>query len=254
MENFEVIGFQSCGSVRRCCLRESGAVLVELGFTLPLLLLFGFGAVYLGHVFSAESGLLTASAATRIAVTRAQIRPPDPSVLADYPIPAVRDYAVNGNVTPRLEGLLSSPEDLAAAGDLESLYDPLIATVFPDIDPTIAGPQPGTLSDLSEEYLYSMVYSINLLRQTLGNATKVPCIGNMQPGCIRCLPLPEPNDPTNPNVPGFAGIQCEYVPASIFVRSLVGMAGLLGSGNELAFLERVTQSHAGYAYTHGDGS
>lgn len=180
--------------------REAGAALVELAIALPVLLLLLFCVMYVSHLMSARAALSTAVNSVRIAATRANL-PKSPQLVEDI------KFFNEDKLHPLLA---SSGLEQEAFSDGINGYKQFYQSQYG---------KSKELSDFEIEEILSMVYAINIVRQSLGKQVRTPCKDS---GCLLCLPVPAPwaDDPngltntitTPPPGARFAGIYCEYRP------------------------------------------
>jgi len=198
--------------------RQYGGALIELTIALPVLLILLSAVMHVAHLMSARAAIVTAVNSVRISATRANL--PISTEVFDE----IESFRATRNASPRLKSLLASKdlESAAFSPSGKNSYNDFLkdASQFP-------APAP-ELMELEKEDLISMVYSIGIVRQSLGEHVKTPC---QEPGCLLCLPIPPPwSDGTLTTKPArarFAGIRCEYTPDGFIFTMISSLLRLL---------------------------
>ncbi|NBW41633.1 pilus assembly protein [bacterium] len=216
----------------RCYQRQYGGALIELTMALPVLLILLSAVMYFAHLMSARAAIVTAVNSVRIAATRAN------SPISTEVFREIESFHATGNASQRLKSLLASKdlEDAAFSTSGRDSYNDFLkdASQFPAPAPELMG--------LEKEDLISMVYSIGIVRQSLGEHVKTPC---QEPGCLLCLPIPPPwadvspgqtsTLTTKPARARFAGIRCEYIPDGFIFNMINSLLRLLDpNGGDLS--------------------
>lgn len=196
---------------------ELGATLVEYAIILPVLLLLLYAVLGISHLGSIQTTLTVATASARTAAARARL--PNP------PIDDINQYALGGAPSSRLQSMFASPGKEGTAFGIG-------AGSYADFLETLYGTPVG-LEELSLPHLYALVYAIGIVRENLGGIIQLPC---KEPGCLLCLPIPNPADPLNLES-DFIGIKCQYRPSSLFMTPLARLLNTMGGYGSGTYLE-----------------
>lgn len=191
--------------------QQSGAVLVEIAILFPL---FFFGVlffIWISTVFNAKSAMTNAVArAVRLAITRS-----DPNLVGGHTIEDLEVFISSRVQSDRFKILLSNNVDWQNAEDNYEDFN--------------AGDK---LSDLPPEYLYSLVYVYQYLRQSLSGELRYPCDPALPTeedppagaGCIKCS--------FAGNGTSEFGLDCSYQPSHILLTPMVNLLRMV-SGEAL---------------------
>jgi len=230
------------GQSRDSSARSRGASLIETAIVLPVALGAIFVIIGIAIMLNARSGLTSGmSQALRLANTRGNAALMGESVLG-----ALDTYAASSSpgFTP-IAPLLSSN---VSETDAAAFYNTCFGAVY--------GVE---LRQLPPQYLYTLAYLHQALKQTIGPSIRFPCappggapptgLNNCQPpapssrepGCIACYLLDSRDLDLNPQTipagggalsldPNRIALRCEYSPASVFISPAIALLGLFQSG------------------------
>lgn len=186
---------------------EKGSVLLEIAVLFPLFLFGIFFFLWLGTVFNAKSALTNAVArSVRLAITRS-----DPQLVGGHMIIDLEDFIDRRTESDRFKSLLSREVDWPTADHNYAEFNkdhPL---------------RPRSLSDLPPEYLYSLVYLHEYLRQSLSGQIRYPCdpalpTSDSPPagaGCIKCIFAGDGSSEF--------GLDCQYQPSHFLLTPIVNL-------------------------------
>ena len=200
---------------------KAGATLVELAIVLPFLLFGVLFFIWIGVMMHAKSSLdASVTRALRLAATRGA------------------DEISGVDTIPRIHGWVAIPQTITdaqvepllayntPAGDWHSWYDQRANEVFGQ-----------NFQDLSPEYVYSVVYVNESMKQSIGTSLKYPCDPadlSEGAGCLGCWFLnPETLNPGEAYA-SFAprrriGLECRFQPATGLLRPLVAVLSMIST-------------------------
>ncbi|MBN8550318.1 MAG: hypothetical protein J0M12_13465 [Deltaproteobacteria bacterium] len=237
---------------------QKGATLVETVIVLPLFLFgvlyFIWWAVTINERTALETGV---GNAIRLAATRG-----NPGLVRKKLISQVHAWNEAGDgVAPTgyspVEELLIWPP--AAWNDVKLYFnDDMIAPLL-GVEPLLSAPY---FQKLPPEYIYTIIYVLQSLRQSIGNSIRFPCDPSAPDGagCVLCKflnPVTLDSTPLTSNSPAPSEIprrtialECTYKPASHLLGPLRGMlsaiSGPLGGPSGFQFkVKRVLTFNSG---------
>ena len=212
--------------------KDGGGILVETVLFFPFFLLGIMVFIWLGLVMNAKSALTASvSRAPRIAITRA-----DSKLLGGHmiqPIENWHDHTETQAERERVYKLLMYPPENPATNwfwtDAEHRYNTEAVKVF---NPA------GGLRGMPPEYIYTLVYLNEYMRQSVGGSVRYPCEPDAPDaaGCFSCTFL-NPDDWGT--VPGSynktpptdrIGVECRYQPGHYLIEPIQGLLRFV-SGN-----------------------
>lgn len=222
-----------------------GAILVELIFTLPLLLLFIWFFIYFGIVYNAKSSLI---AAMDNSLQTGMLRGYFSNTLDHRMLYDKLDDLCNYQQDSTLDSILYYKTGLSNAerSDFIANYNQTTAhwagwtTDFVDEADFCSQPL---------HNIYAVVFTQLAMQKSLGAAVKFPCnpaddtAQTSGEGCLRCIPLNPCTMDTTQVDPASGGngcnittifhrvaLSCEYRPASVFVKPIDLLVRLLSAG------------------------
>ena len=237
---------RSIGAARGLCTRKRpaahlGAALLELVLVLPLLLLGIFYIVWNAQIGNERGALVSAvTLGIRSGITRGNpvLSGENPNTGAGALLPSLSTIDWTDEATQRL--LAAGPATLVA--DAPLFYQTWTETVFPG----------STFETLPREYIYSLVYTLNHLRDSLGSRVRFPCLPDGEevgsgpttqgPGCVACRfvnpsatsqadaynAFTDCATPANCSAPvNRFGIQCLYQPDNLVLDPIFQLTSLL---------------------------
>ena len=237
-------------------LNEKGIAMVEMTIALPLFLLFAFTIVALAFLFNAKSALRTATErAVLLGITRGATE-----YLGMEIITEINQYKA-GDDSGRIRELLSNK--VTWGSDTDEYYELRAG------EPTTPDREVGwvfkcPLDEMPAEYIYTLIYTYETTRISLGDTVRYPCNPNDMSdgaGCLRCVFLnpvsvttdikySESNpDYSSPPCPQFSmdevapprrhlGIECEYQPDNIFIKPALSLMQYFTGKDQNPFLIR----------------
>lgn len=211
---------------------DAGASMVETAILLPLILIAIFIAIGLAVVANGRSALSSGmTEGLRLAATRG-----DNSLMGGEDIIApVRSYISSLD--------LSELKLLISSGQIEEAdYALFLNRCFGSIHDTTS------LKTLPAQYIYTLIYINQALRQSIGPSLRFPCVppgGSPPPGggdcptardagCVSCYLINPtsldftPSDTADPNT---YAIRCEYSPSNIFLDPIFRLFALFSPGS-----------------------
>lgn len=244
---------EMCQQARHHPAAESGATLIETLIILPLFLFLILLVIWYGVSLNERATLDTAVGhGIRLAATRGNTRLVHDEILTS--VHTWNGEAIGTSVFthPKLKELLVFPGTLPDGSPAQW------GDVRPILNHDVVGAFEGTLSDLyggqtpfqklPPEYIYTIIYIHQTVRQSLGDSVRYPCNPNDPDGagCLLCSFLnPEtftaqPNLQYNVGHPGeppptnLIAVECSYRPATFLLTPLVKMLSMV-SPNGYAF-------------------
>lgn len=229
---------------------ERGAVFVELVFTLPLLLLLVWFFIYIGTIYNAKTSLVSAmDNSVRSAMTRGYLS----ETLSNRNLYDRLDDLCYFQNSPDMAGILFSRADVSSS-ERTTLINNYNQTTEHWDGWTDAALDSGHFCNQPLHNLYAVIFTQLAMKKSVGRSLRFPCDPQDDDqegggaGCMRCIPLnPCTMDraEVNPAIIQDAddqvcdssiinhrvAIECEYRPASIFVRPIDGLVrALTGQG------------------------
>ncbi len=206
---------------------EAGATLVETALALPIFLAVVLIFIFFAVAQNARGSLTYAVTMVRHAYTRGQAE-----LIGTDVIPSVQGWlagsgGVWSNPPPDISALLATPAEAATAFGSSGLYNTDSQNWF-GVD----------LTALPAPYIYSLIYVLESMRQSVGPTLRYPCdpLAAGGEGCLLCRNL----HPMESSGPGpypvfgavgfdqtFVGISCSYRPSNVFLNPIVNLLRLI---------------------------